>query len=156
MFTENSDIQYEFITAIYKKSISEIEVSIEKELSDDLSSLAYSEIENDAWFEDVEVDFYEIEEIEIVIGVINEIEEDTFSYEIEMNIFFSVESHYTDLSTGYYDKEDGIWWGEERKSEIKRYCANTLIYADFQLEENKVDGNFIEITDFEFRNVEEV
>lgn len=156
LFTENSDIQYEFITAIYNKSIAEIEASIANELSEDLSSSAYSKIENDAWYEDVEVDFLEINEIEIIIGVINEIGEETFSYEIEMNIHFSVETHYTDLSGAIYDKEDGVWWGEERLSEIKRYSANTLIYADFELEKNKVNGNFIEITDFDIRDIEEI
>ncbi|MEL0454640.1 PIN domain-containing protein [Flavobacteriaceae bacterium SZ-1-7] len=156
LFTENSDIQYEFITAIYKKSIGEIEVSIEKELSEDLSSLAYSELENDAYYQDVEVDFLEINDFELKIGVINEIEDETFSYEIEMNIIFSVEAYYTDLSMAYYDKEDGVWWGEERISETKMYSVNTLIYADFELEANKIDGNFIEITDFEFREVEEI
>jgi hypothetical protein len=156
LFTENSDIQYEFITAIYNKSIAEIKGSIENELSEDLSSSAYSKIENDAWYEDVEVDFLEINEIEIIIGVINEIGEETFSYEIEMNIHFSVETHYTDLSGAIYDKEDGVWWGEERLSEIKRYSANTLIYADFELEKNKVNGNFIEITDFDIRDIEEI
>lgn len=156
LFTENSDIQYEFITAIYNKSIVEIEASIENELSEDLSSQAYSKIENDAWYEDVEVDFLEINEIEIIIGVINEIGEETFSYEIETNIYFSVETYYTDLSGAIYDKEDGTWWGEERISEIKRYSVNTLIYADFELDKNKVDGNFIEITDFDFRDIEEI
>jgi len=156
LFTENSDIQYEFITAIYNKSIAEIEGSIVDELSEDLSSSAYSKIENDAWYEDVEVDFLEINEIEIIIGVINEIGEETFSYEIEMNIYFSVETYYTDLSGAFYDKEDGVWWGEERVSEIKKYSANTLIYADFELEKNKVNGNFIEITDFDIRDIEEV
>lgn len=156
LFTENSDIQYEFITAIYNKSIAEIEGCIEKELSEDLSSSAYSKIENDAWYEDVEVDFLELNEIEIIIGVINEIGEETFSYEIEMNIHFSVETYYTDLSGAFYDKEDGVWWGEERISEIKRYSANTLIYADFELEKNKVNGKFIEITDFDIRDIEEI
>ncbi|MFV8392585.1 PIN domain-containing protein [Flavobacterium sp. LB2P6] len=156
LFTENSDIQYEFITAIYNKSITEIEGCIENELSEDLSSSAYSKIENDAWYEDVEIDFLEINEIEIIIGLINEIGEETFSYEIEMNIHFSVETYYTDLSGAIYDKEDGVWWGEERISEIKRYSANTLIYADFELEKNKVNGNFIEITDFDIRDIEEI
>lgn len=156
LFTENSDVQYEFITAIYKKSIVEVEISVEKELSEDLSSLAYSELENDAFYEDVEVDFLEINDFELEIGVINEIEDEGFSYEIEMNIIFSVEAYYTDLSMAYYDKEDGVWWGEERVSETKKYSVNTLIYADFELEENKIDGNFIEITDFEFRNIEEI
>ena len=156
LFTENEDIQFEFIAAIYKKSINDIIISIESELSEDLSSLAFSEIENDAWFEDVEVNFIEIYETEIIIEVINEIEDDYFSYEIEINIYFSVEADYTDLSTAFYDKEDGIFWGEERKRETKKYCVNTLIYADFELEENKVDGSFSEIRDFLFRDIEEI
>jgi hypothetical protein len=156
LFTENSDVQYEFITDIYKKSIGEVEVSVEKKLSEDLSSLAYSELENDAFHEDVEVDFLEINDFELEIGVINEIKDESFSYEIKMNIIFSVEAYYTDLSMAYYDKEDGVWWGEERVSETKKYSVNTLIYADFELEKNKIDGNFIEITDFEFRDIEEI
>jgi len=155
LFTENSDIQFEFITAIYQKSIGEIITRIDSELSEDLSSQAYSKIENDAWYEDVEVDFIEIYNTEIVASVINEIEEETFSYEIEINIFFSVEAYYTDLTNAFYDKEDGVWWGEESRSEIKKYCMNTLIYADFELEENKVNGHFYEITDFDFRELTE-
>jgi hypothetical protein len=156
LFTENSDIQHEFITAIYRKSIGKIKTSIEKELSEDLSSLVYSKLENDWSYEDVEVDFLEINDFEIEIAVINEIEEKSFSYEIEMNILFSVEANYTDLSTAYYDKEDGVWWGEESVSETKKYSVNALIYVDFELEDNKVDGDFIEITDFEFRDMEEI
>ncbi|MEP1490398.1 MAG: PIN domain-containing protein [Algibacter sp.] len=156
LFTQNDDIQFEFITAIYKKSIDEITISIESELSDDLSSLAFSVIENDAWFEDVEVDFIEIYKTETIVALINEIEDKTFSYEIEINIYFSVEAYYTDLSTAFYDKEDGVWWGEEKRRETKKYYANTLIYADFALEENKIDGGFIEIIDFDFRDIYEV
>ncbi|SDG07106.1 hypothetical protein SAMN05421825_2594 [Epilithonimonas hungarica] len=156
LFKENSDIQFEFITAIYQKSLDNVKYSIEKELAEDLSSLAFSEMENDAWYEDVEVDFLRVDEIEIVIGVINEINDKLFSYEIETNIYFEVECYYTDLSAAFYDKEDGVWFGEERKIEIKRYCVNTLIYSDYKLEDNKIDGSFIEITDFEFRDLEEV
>lgn len=156
LFKENSNVQFEFITAIYQKSINDILHSIESELYEDFSSLAYSEIENDAWFEDVEVDFYDVNEINIVTSTINEVEDKSFSYEIETNIIFRVQANYTDLSTAFYDKEDGIWFGEERRSEIKKYCVNTLVYADFELEENKVDGSFIEITDFEFRNIDEL
>jgi hypothetical protein len=97
LFTENSDIKFEFISRIYEKSINEITESIESKLSEDLSSLAFSEIENDPWYEDAEVDFIEIYNNEIVIGVINEIEDESFSYEIEINIYFSVEVYYTDL-----------------------------------------------------------
>lgn len=155
LFTENSDIQFEFITTIYQKSVGEIIAKIEMELSEDLSSEAYSKIENDAWYEDVEVDFLEIYKTDVITSVINEIEEEAFSYEIEINIFFSVEAYYTDLSNAVYDKEDGVWWGEESRSEIKKYCMNTLIYADFELEDNKVDGHFSEITDFDFRELSE-
>lgn len=155
LFKESSDIQIELITAIYTKSLDEITTSIESLLPEDLNSLAYSKIENDAWYEDVDIDFIEIYETQI-IGVINEIGNDSFSYEIETNIYFSVEAYYTDLSTAFYDKEDGIWWGEERRREIKKFCANTLVYADFELEENKVDGHFYEITDYDIRNVDEV
>lgn len=156
LYTENTDIQHEIITSIYEKSIGIIEGSVEEEVLYDLSSLVYSEIENDPWYENVEIDFYGIEKIEDVIGVINEIEDDRFSYEIEMNIYFSVEAYYTDLSTGYYDREYDIWWGEERKNETKDYCANTLIYADFEIEENKIDGSFTEITQFDIRSINEV
>lgn len=156
LFTENRSVKYEIITTIYEKSINEIELTIEKEITDDLSSLAYSELENDAFYEDVDVDLLEINDFEIEIALINEIEDKSFSYEIEMNIFFSVEAYYTDLSMAFYDKEDGVWWGEERVREIKRYSVNTLVYADFELEENKIDGNFIKITDYDFRDIEEV
>jgi hypothetical protein len=30
------------------------------------------------------------------------------------------------------------------------------VYSDFEIFENKVDGSFLEITDFEFRNFEEL
>lgn len=156
LFKESSDIQIELITAIYTKSLDEITTSIESLLPEDLNSLAYSKIENDAWYENVDIDFIEIYETQIIIGVINEIGNDSFSYEIEINIYFSVEAYYTDLSTAFYDKEDGIWWGEERRREIKKICANTLVYADFELEENKVDGHFYEIIDYDIRNVDEV
>ncbi|MGB3465576.1 MAG: PIN domain-containing protein [Cyclobacteriaceae bacterium] len=156
LFIENSDIQYEFITTIYQNSIDEIVSSIEVDYSEDLSSSAFSEIENDISYEDTEVEFSSIDKTEVVIGVINEIEEDAFSYEIEVNIFFSVEAYYTDLSNAFYDKEDGIWWGEERINETKKFCANTLIYASFELDENKIDGCFYEITEFDIRYLDEV
>lgn len=156
LYTEDDDIQYEFITSIFKKSIFEIKSKIEEDFIDDLNLLAFSNLENDAFYEDVECDFLEINEINVIIGTINEIEDEIFSYEIEMDITFSVEAYYTDLSMAYYDKEDGVWWGEERVSETKKYSVNTLVYADFELEENKTDGNFIEITDYEFRQLGEI
>jgi hypothetical protein len=156
LFTENSDVKYEFISAIFEKSIDQISDAIDSELPEDLNSFAFSKIENDAWYEDVDVDFLEIYKTELDVGTINEIEEDSFSYEIEMNVYFSVEAYYTDLSTAFYDKEDGVWWGEERRQETKKYCANVLIYADFELEDNKIDGHFYEITDFEIRDVDEI
>lgn len=124
--------------------------------SHDLSSLAYSEIENDPFFEEVDIDFLGIDDLDIDIGVMYDVEEDSFSYEIEMNILFSVNASYTDLTSAYYDKEDGIWWGEERITTIKKYSVNTLVYADYKLEKNKIDGYFKKITDFEFRDIEEI
>ena len=156
LYIENDQVQYEFITSIFEKSIFEIKSQIERDFTEDLNSLAFSELENDAFYEDVECDFLEINNIEINIGTINEIDDEIFSYEIELDIIFSVEAYYTDLSMAYYDREDGVWWGEERVSQIKKYKVNTLIYADFEIEDNKTDGNFIEITDFDFRNLEEI
>lgn len=48
-----------------------------------------------------------------------------------------------------------LFW-TSKVSSSKKYSVNTLIYVDFELEVKKVDGNFVEIKDFDFRDIEEI
>ncbi|MCB0745686.1 MAG: hypothetical protein KDC67_17415, partial [Ignavibacteriae bacterium] len=96
-------------------------------------------------------------EVNIEIGVINEVViNSSFSYEIESNITFSIDVEYIDLSMAYYDKEDGVWWGEERVTETKRYSANVISIAEFSYDLGEENGFYYQMKDFEIRDLEEI
>lgn len=151
IFTENDYIRYEHI---FNESIDNIKFAIEDELCDDIAGLVYVEIEDGFYYDDVE--FISIDKYDIVKNVINEITEESFSYEIEMTIFFSVQLYYTDYSSAIYDKEDSVWLGEKSESEVKKYSTKALIYVDFELDKNRSNGKFVEISNYDMEDLEEI
>jgi len=156
LYIENSDVKEEIFNRIYRDSISEIEYETESSLISSLESSAFEILYNDPWMEDVEVNFHAFEETEFDIALINEIKTDTFTYEIELNIKYSVDCDYTDLNSAFYDKEDGIWLGEINRSEKRNFKANALIYPSFSYDSKKYTGEFMEIVDYEIREIEEI
>ncbi|AMR42728.1 DUF4935 domain-containing protein [Elizabethkingia anophelis] len=156
LYIENSDIKEEIFNRIYQDSLDEIRYEAESALISSLESNAFEILYNDPWIEDVEVNFREVEDIEFDIAIINEIKTDTFTYEIELNIKYSVDCDYTDLNYAFYDKEDGIWLGETNKSEKRSFKANALVYPLFSYDSKKYTGQFTEIVDYEIREIEEV
>lgn len=153
---ENNDILIEFINDKYEDSILDVKCSIESYLMSHLESSAYNKIENDPWFEDVSIDFEEIEETEINLALLNEIDKTDFTYELDTEIVFTVNADYTDLNDAYYDREDNLWFSEERKSGLKRFRANVLIYPNYQYNIENKTSEFIEIIDFEIRSIDEL
>lgn len=147
----------DYIENIYENSKREIIYALEKEFTDELSNSVYRDLENDPFIEDADVGFPEDIDVAIGIGVINEIIlNKSFSYEVESIITFSISVEYTDLSTGVYDKEDGVWWGEERREITKEYSANVISIAEFSysLDENK--GFYFQMSDFKLLDLEEI
>uniref|UniRef100_A0AAU6WP78 PIN domain-containing protein n=1 Tax=Chryseobacterium endophyticum TaxID=1854762 RepID=A0AAU6WP78_9FLAO len=156
LYVENSDIKEEIFNRIYQDSLSEIEYETESSLTSSLESFAFEVLYNDPWMEDVEVNFHAFEEIQFDIVLINEIKTDTFTYEIELNIKYSVDCDYTDLNSALYDKEDGIWLGEVNRNEKRNFKANCLVYPLFSYDSKKYTGEFKEIVDYEIREIEEI
>lgn len=145
-----------FIESIYNNSELQIIYSLDTEFTSELEDAVYNYLENEPFYEDVEVETAKDINTEIVTGVINEVNlNSSFSYEIESNIFFTVEVEYTDLSTGHYDKEDGVWWGEERRTEIKEFSANVVSIADFSYDLKNNKGFYIRMGGFTIRDLEE-
>lgn len=156
LYIENSDVKEEIFNRIYRDSLTEIKYETESALIINLESFAFEILYNDPWIEDIEVNFNAFEETEFDIALINEIKEDTFTYEIELNIKYSVDCDYTDLNSAFYDKEDGIWLGEINRSEKKYFKANALVYPSFSYDSKKYSGEFLEIVDYEIRDIEEI
>lgn len=155
LYKENNDIQYEIITQIYENSIDDIDKAITAQVITSLETQVYEKLNNDAWFEDVDVNFREIEYIDITIALINEIEDNSFTYEMDVDMDFTVDAEYTDLNNAYYDREDGFWFGEERVDKIIKYRANILVYPYFEFDAKTNRGKFIEIDSYEIRSIEE-
>lgn len=147
----------EFIEEIYEDSQPEIIHALETQFNYELSDAVFNKIENDPFYEDADVQTPEDIEVNIEIGVINEVViNSSFSYEIESNITFSIDVEYIDLSMAYYDKEDGVWWGEERVTETKRYSANVISIAEFSYDLGEENGFYYQMKDFEIRDLEEI
>ena len=154
---EIDDKHTEFIESVYEDSLLEITSSLESDFKDELTDAVYNKILHDPFYEEPEVEIPTDIEVEIVIGVINEIVIDSsFSYEVESNITFSISVEYTDLSMAYYDKEDGVWWGEERVTETKNYSANVISIAEFSYDLEDKNGFYYQMNDFKIRDLEEV
>jgi hypothetical protein len=156
LYKENSDIQFEVIHKIYDNAKSQIEESINSLLSNDLEAAAYNYLHEDYWMEDLELNFIEIDNLEIVMSLINEIEETNFTFQLGVNVSYSVDSEFTNLNHAVYDKEDRIWYGEERVTDVKRFNSNVLVYPHFEYYPNKTNGKFIEITDYEILDTEQI
>lgn len=145
------------IEETYEDSKFEIERSLVNDYKSDLAEAVYNQLENDPFYEDVEVETADDIAVEIVIGVINEVIIDSsFSYEIESNITFSIRVEFTDLTSGFYDKEDGVWWGQERISETKQYSANVISIAEFSYDLEKGNGFYYMTSNFSIRDIEEL
>ncbi len=146
-----------FVEKIYDDSISDIYYSLENEFENKLMDSVYNKILNDPFYEEPDVDLPTDIEAQIGIISINDIDlNHSFSYEIESDITFSINVEYTDLSSAFYDEEDGIWFGEERITETKRYSANVISIAEFQYDFDSQDGNYNRMNDFEIRSLEEI
>jgi len=147
----------EFIENIYEDSTLQLIDYLSSNYLYEISDAVFNEIENDPFYEDADVQKPEIDDVEILIGVINEIVlNSSFSYEIESTISFSIDVQYTDLSMAYYDKEDGVWWGEERQTETKYYSANVISIAEYSYDLEADRGYFYQMNDFKITNLEEV
>lgn len=146
-----------FIEEIYENSTSDILHALEKDYSNELMDAVYNKIQHDPYYEEPEIDPPDEIEVVIDIGVINEIVlNSSFSYEVESDITFSVNVEYIDLSTAFYDKEDGIWYGEERRSETKNYSANVISIAEFSYDLEDDNGFYYQMSNFNIRSLEEV
>ncbi len=158
LYKENNDVQSEVISKIYDKLKNEVQSYLysDSTILNSLESSVYNYINDDPWYEDVTVNFVDVEEVEIDIAIINEIKEKEFTYEIEANITFTVETDYIDLTQAFYDREDNFWLGEERKSGVKRFQANVIVYPIFEYNLNTITGEFIEFADYEVRDIEEL
>lgn len=156
LYIENSDVKEEIFNRIYQDSLGEIEYATESALIGNLESSAFEILYNDPWIEDLEVNFHAFEETEFSIALINEIKTNSFIYEIELNIKYSVDCSYTDLNSAFYDKEDGLWLGEINRTEKRNFMANALVYPSFSYDSKKYIGEFTEIVDHEIREIEEI
>lgn len=154
---EIDDKHTAFIEEVYGNSQLEIIQALENQFNYELSDAVFNKILYDPFYEEPEVEIPTDIEVEIEIGVINEIIIDSsFSYEVESNITFSINVEYTDLSMAYYDKEDGVWWGEERVTETKQYSANVISIAEFSYDLEDKNGFYYQMNDFKIRDLEKV
>lgn len=156
LYKENNNIQFEVINKIYHNSKVEIEESINSMLLGDIEAATYNYLDNNYWMEDLELNFIEIDNLEIVKSIINEVEETNFTFEMEISISYSVEPEFIDFSGAIYDKEDGTWYGEERTTDRKRFNSTIILYPYFEYYPDKTNGKFIEISDFDIIDTNEI
>lgn len=57
---------------------------------------------------------------------------------------------------GFYDKEDGIWYGEERINQTKNYIATVIAIAEFWYNLEDEYDEFYAMTDFKIKKIEEI
>jgi hypothetical protein len=160
LYKEDDDVSFEFLTRIYEKELPEIELDLHSyfySYQDKLESLVYKEIDLNPMDDDVvEVNFQDIEDINIEIGIINEVNKSDFTYEIDLNLIFNVEVELIDNSTDIFDRLDGFVYREEKITDNKRYKANILVYPSFEYDTKKFNGKFIKIIHHEIRSIEEI
>ena len=157
LLSEINEKHTDLIGRIFDNSVDEIYNSLENKFDDKLMNSVFNKILYDPFYEDPDVDLPTEIQAQIDIISINNIDlNNSFSYEIESDITFIIDVEYTDLSSGFYDKEDGVWFGEERISETKNYSANVISIAEFQYDFDTKSGDFLQMTDFEIRSLEEI
>lgn len=146
-----------YIDTIYDKYVEKVIFDLEGNFENDLMGAVYDQISNDPFYEEPEIDLpFEIE-VELKYISLNELNINTnFSYEIESEITFSVEVEFIDYSMGFYDKEDGIWYGEERINETKKYSATVTAIAEFWYNLEDEYDEFYAMTDFTIKKIEEI
>ena len=154
---EIDEKQTELIESVYEASTGDIVYALENNFDDKLADAVFNELENDPFYEDVDVIGGPNDvNAEIDIAVINEIViNSSFSYEVESNISFSIEVEFTDLNSAIYDKETGIWYGEERVTMVKEYSVNVISIAEFSYDLKDNNGFYYKMDEFEIRSIDE-
>jgi PIN domain len=146
-----------YIDTIYDKYTEKIIFDLEGNFENNLIEAVYDEISNDPFYEEPEIDLPYNIEVELKFISLNELNINTnFSYEIESEIYFAVDVEFIDYSMGFYDKEDGIWYGEERINQTKNYIATVIAIAEFWYNLEDEYDEFYAMTDFKIKKIEEI
>ncbi len=147
----------EYIDTIFDKYTEKVIFALEENFENNLMEAVYDEISNDPFYEEPEIDLpYDIN-AQIKYVSLNELNINTnFSYEIESEINFAVDVEYIDYSMGFYDKEDGIWYGEEKINQTKHFSATVISIAEFWYNLEDEYDEYYTMSDFKIKNIVEI
>lgn len=157
------EIPREYVTAKLKEK-EELD-NLKKELqlnkntfTNDIKDELLTELdENNLYYESI--GYSEISNINIVINRFNlnedkfdisSITDDYIYLSIYPSVSYKITVNYQDLDYGYYDKEDGVWYGEEWRDKIFSDTVNIKI----EMQYDKVNEE-LSITDIDYSGITE-
>lgn len=138
-------VKLDFIDKSIQENLIEVDSYLRRNNNDDVAFKIYEELTEHVWYEDVEYEPANITEIEFGDYLITDIEDNKISAEIDIVVKLDMNISYNDLSTGIYDKEDGVWFNVEYVSEDKSYIAEYKLIVDFNYEMLEDEDNYFEL-----------
>jgi hypothetical protein len=128
---KSEQVKFNFIDTSIIRNLYVIQDYISANYEDNIAYMVYEELLSDAFYEELEYEPADIQKIEIIHHNVTNISDDDAIVEYEVEVTFKMPISYNDLSTGYYDKEDGVWWGVEYVSEANTYKAKLEFTAEY-------------------------
>jgi len=152
---EQDKAKLEFLKLESSNAHLEIEWQLNKNLHDSIAYNIYDQIKNDPWKEEVEYEPAEFNNTNIVSSKVTELDDESVWVEIVLETETKMQLNYNDLSTGIYDKEDGIWFNVEHINEEKSYKTKIKLLANFDYKFTQ-DDKTIELNQVEFIEIIEL
>jgi len=113
-YTYSEDNKIAKVEEVIDKCDSEITDAIRQEFEDSFPSEGW----DDSYGYEYQLNGFESVDLEPTGHSILSMSDNEASVEMNYRIFYSAEIGYEDLSTAYYDKEDGIYYGTEQLTQI--------------------------------------
>ncbi len=139
------------IDKLIEENLNVVKNYIETNYEDKLAFEVFESFLKDAWYEDVEYDPATIEDIYFKTYLITDIEETKVFVEIDAEIKLNMNISYDDLSSGIYDKEDGVWYNVKYVNDNKVFHTEFKFIAEFNYEISKNKESY-----FEFESIVEI
>lgn len=151
---EQNKLKLEFIKSESLKVEDEIDRELNNHLYDTVTYNLVDQIRNDPWIEEMEYEFIDFKNTKIVSSIITDLNDEFVFIELIVDTDISIAFEYNDLTSGIYDREDGIWYNVEYRNEEKVYVARIKLMGEFTYEYSN-ESKIIELNKIEFLDIEE-
>ncbi len=149
---EQNKQKLEFFTLESLHSEAEIEYELNDSLYDSITYDLIDHIRADPWVEELEYEFNKFEETKVVSSIVSDLNEEFVFIENIVDTDLRIYFEFNDLSSGFYDREDGRWYNVEYSNEERVYEIRLKLMVKFSYEYS-TQTRLIDLNEVEFLEI---